>query len=150
MNAPTPWSTTLFKSFRNMQRALCSVPVSIGPGAGGALATISFGSGHEPALLERIAQDALPSAAARPQIMGVHLCVADDAASGLKTAEQKLRGGDAAPPARAVLIEGCEIARVADAVDQIAASPAMQGVGPLTIGLYRLEMERLSVETVGA
>lgn len=146
LNAPTPWSTTLFKSFLNMQRALCSVPVSLGPGAGGALATISFGAGHDPALLAPLAGEILPAIAAMPLITGAHLCIADEAASAVTSAEQALRGGDFEPPARAVLIEGCDIERVADAVDRIATAPAMQGAGALTIGLYRLEFTRLALD----
>jgi hypothetical protein len=146
LNAPTPWSTKIFKSFRNMQRALCVVTATQGPGAGGIMATIAFSAGHAPAEFEEIAASVVPAIASRPGITGVHLCVADDDATAVKSAEQSLRGGDDRPPSRALLVEGCDLERVTAAVEAARGTPAMGRIGATITGYYRLEITRQPID----
>jgi hypothetical protein len=76
----------------------------------------------------------------------VHLLAADAEASGIATAEQKVRGMANAVPRWVLLVEGWgdEAEFVALARDQLAAEEleALGGQGPFSLGLYRHQITR--------
>jgi len=112
LNNPTPWSRKMMPHHRNMVRGLCRVEQSTGSALGQTLLTVRFSG------------EAKLDLSLRKGIVAAHL-LRNMAHSGVQTAEQKLRGGDAAPDSVA-LVTGYD----ADAVAAVDA--------PGSRGLYRL------------
>jgi hypothetical protein len=119
LNNPTPWSRKMMPHHRNMVRGLCRVEAGSGAALGQALLTMRFSA--EP---ERKVLAALPS---RKGLVAAHL-LRNIAHPSAQTAEQKLRGGDAAPDWVALVI-GYDAEAVA-----LAARELPGGIA----GLYRL------------
>jgi hypothetical protein len=141
LNAPTPWTRKATQGFRKTSRALTQVHTSLGPGSGGILGTLRFAviGGHEDQATGLLSTQALPAAAALPQISGAHLCVTNREASAEKTAESRGRPDILSAPDWVVLVEGCNEAPVRAALSAVAA--ALSGLldGGPEIGFYRLE-----------
>jgi hypothetical protein len=99
LNAPTPWTRKVTAQFRDTARGLARVLESVGPGAGGMILTLRFDA-------DAAAADALRAAvrdtARSPRVTGAHLCVTDDAASGVRTTETKGRTGQCPVRCRAI------------------------------------------------
>ena len=83
LNAPTEWTKTATKAFRNTSRALTEVRHRHGVGPGGVLATLrfAFANNTERHALEHLCSEKLAAFAAMPQITGAHLCLTDTRAS---------------------------------------------------------------------
>lgn len=98
LNAPTDWTRRATKFFTDTSRSLCRVALSLGPGAGGWLATWRYdvAPGGEDAHRRRV-EAALRELAGAPGIVGAHLCIADRAASDIQTEEKKGRPQNAVP-----------------------------------------------------
>ena len=108
LNAPTPWTKRATAHFKDTSRGLARVLASSGPGSGGVLATIRFGVSEGDAENARAGLiRLLPELVRLSQITGVHLCRANDEASGTKTAESRDRTDIQAPPNWIALIEAC-------------------------------------------
>ena len=126
LNHPTPWTRRVVPSFRNVARALCGVAYSDGAGEGGVMLTLRFDiappqrSGAAESLRERL----LPPRVLDKGIAGVHLCIADEQASRIETAERKARAGATEVPAWIVLIEGTSAAAVDAPGDALMSSLA--------------------------
>jgi hypothetical protein len=145
LNNPTPWTKTSTAHFRNTLRGVCGTVYSRGTGEGAWLLTLRFDA--EPtraeALRSFLVDEALPPLGALKGICGVHLCIADAAASGLETAERKGRAVDV--PNWIVLIEGSWKQPVEGAADRMLQHDLKSRgcrVDPLR-GLYRLEFSRV-------
>jgi hypothetical protein len=119
LNNPTPWSRKMMPHHRNMVRGLCRAEASFGAALGQVLLTVRF-SGN-PEVARELA--AMPS---RKGLVAAHL-LRNIAHPPAQTAEQKLRGGDAAPDWIA-LVSGYSAEAVA------VASKELNGVA----GIYRL------------
>ena len=93
LNAPTAWTQRVVPSFRNVARSICRVAFTNGVGSGGVDADAALRDRcraprqHVDALRRRV----LPPLVYRKGIAGVHLCLADEAASNVETAERKAR-----------------------------------------------------------
>ena len=72
-------------------RGICRVKLSLGVGQGGCMLTLRFGAedGREAELEQHLRHTALPPLADIVLVSGVHLCIADQAGSGIKTAEKR-------------------------------------------------------------
>jgi hypothetical protein len=84
---------------------------------------------------------AVRAAAGSPRITGAHLCVTDDAASGVRTTETKGRTDIQPPPTWFALIEATD----ADALSVVLSDATLTAAGahgPFLRGLYRLEYQR--------
>ena len=131
LNAPTEWTQRATSHFRDTSRGLARVLASHGAGMGGALLTLRFDidpGGENGARTNLTAL--LQQLVASHQIVGAHLCVTDDAASGQRTAESRDRTDISAPPAWIILIEACTVAAldsVRDAISQQIGSPVIAG-----------------------
>jgi hypothetical protein len=145
LNAPTPWTQRVTKEFRNTFRALTRVRASLGPGPGGALATLRMSiPDAERQRFERVATDqALPAIVREPMITGVHLCMTDMQASAGRTAETRDRTDIMEPPDTAVLIEGGTAAAVRHAAVRLVGHSAMAAIDRFEQGLYVVEYTRL-------
>ncbi|HWK44515.1 MAG TPA: hypothetical protein VNT30_07330 [Stellaceae bacterium] len=140
--APTPWTRRVMPAFTDMARALTRVVVSRGLGEGGVLATLRFETHDEAGLAASVEAAAGRVLEAHPEIVGVHLCCADVAASSVETAERKARGGTTDVPRTIILIEGTDPAVVRQVGE--AAFPdallARHGATGCLRGLYRHEI----------
>ena len=139
LNAPTEWTRRATSHFRDTSRGLARVLASHGAGIGGALLTLRFDidAGGEDEARAKLAA-LLAQLAASHQIVGAHLCITDDAASGQRTAESRDRTDISAPPAWIILVEACTAAALGDVWSDIArriASPVMAGVYLLEFSL---------------
>ena len=138
LDAPTPATTAVTAQFRDTFRALARVLSSHGPGSGGTLLTLRLDAAPE----AMAALAALAAAAERaPRVTGAHLCQADAAASGVRSAESRGRADIGAPPALFVLIEATDAAALAPLLPDAALAAAGARL-PVLRGLYRLEYSR--------
>ena len=127
-NNPSPLTQRTTPFIRNSVRGLASVKASIGIGTGGCALTLRFDprQGGADGLERYLTRDALPGVAARPDIVGAHLLVTDQAASGVVPVERQ--GRATAIPNWIVVIEGLSL----DAVD---------GAGDAELAAERLRRE---------
>jgi len=144
LNAPTPTTRRVAPNMVNNVRSLCRVRWSRGALAGGLLFTLRFDTElqAEGPLAEWLCGRALPALLEAPGVCAAHLCVADTAASSVKTEEKKDRPVAAKVPGWVVLVEGA-----ADRVDLEAAvaqrleeaALAARGARESVRGLYQLQ-----------
>ena len=108
LNSPSDWTKRMAPKMVNNVRSLCRIEWSRGVVAGGLMATIRFDADAvaRPRLLALLGGDRLPALLARPGVLGAHLCLADVAASSVKTEEKKSRPVAALVPGWVVLVEG--------------------------------------------
>ncbi|MBX3637479.1 MAG: hypothetical protein KF683_19090 [Rubrivivax sp.] len=148
LDAPTPWSTTLMPHHRHMQRAQCHVLMSRGAVTAAHAMTLRF-SPAAAMSTERLTGAWAALAAhtvSLPGLAGMHL-LRHDAPVAAPTTEQRLRGGDAAPDA--VAIVGAYDAAALDALQQRLRESAA------TLGLARADVDaaarfRLSLAALAA
>lgn len=140
LNNPTPWTLRAVKHFRNVARSICRVALSRSKAQGGLMATLRYDvpdAGMKSHLAD-MTRDAIPLLASAAGIAGVHLLIADEAASGERTAEQKARGGGNAVPRTVLLVEGWgDEAPFLLAVRRAATRDALGIPEPPAIGFYR-------------
>lgn len=145
LNVPTAWTRRVVPSFRNVARSICSVAFTTGVGSGGVMLTSRFemNPANRNATIEALRQRILQPLAFRAGVTGVHLCLADEAASRIETVEKKTRADATLVPASIVLIEGNAAADVRGAFDALA--PALHALNASThdTAIYRHEFTRL-------
>lgn len=143
LNAPTAWTKTATQAFRNTSRALTHVEASLGPGAGGVIATLRLSviSGHEEEAWRRITGEILPDIARMTEITGAHLCRTNRNASASRTAESRDRTDILEAPDWVLLIEACTEASTRKAV--ASAQEALDTVldRASIAGFYQLEFQ---------
>ena len=148
LNAPTPWTQTAIKGFRDTARALTKVAYSAGPGAGGMIATWRFDAadGRAEQLRQALVTDILPKLDRQATIVGLHLCLTDGAASAVKTAESKDRTDIGAAPNWVLMVEACRLEDLQILAASTLSPATLIGLGadgPAIVGFYRLEFVRL-------
>jgi hypothetical protein len=91
LNSPTAWTQRVVPSFRRVSRSICRVAYSAGVGEGGFMLTQRFDVDAADAVrtIDALSRRLLPSLTDRKGIAGVHLCLADEAISGIETVEKK-------------------------------------------------------------
>jgi hypothetical protein len=111
---------------------------------GGALATVRFGVSESHAESARAGLIRLvPELVTLSQVTGVHLCRADDQASGTKTAESRDRTDIQAPPNWFALLEACMPEALDEPVRRLIATPGIEGA---QVGRYAHEYTRLKTD----
>jgi hypothetical protein len=107
--------------------------------------------GREEEQRRLLAHHVLPALAACPEVVGAHLCLADQAASSIQTAEKKLREERALIPSWIVLVEGGgEAAALETACGEALPMEALLGAGarePIERGLYQLQYQTQPAST---
>ncbi len=108
LNAPTPWTVSTVRHFRDVARSLCEVAATAGDGEGGLVATFRYDIDADKAAAHRrrLSSHAIARLASAPGIAGAHLLIADEAASAVETAEKKVRVEKNVIARWIVLIEG--------------------------------------------
>lgn len=143
LNAPTPWTTATVRHFRGVARSLCEVAATYGEGLGGLCATLRYDVDPSAAAAHRAAMTAaLRDLASTAGTAGAHLLVADEAASGIETAERRARGGPGnLVPRWIVLVEGWnDEAPFRAACRAFAVSGAFAGASLAPdLAIYRLQ-----------
>jgi hypothetical protein len=127
LNAPTQWTRRATAHFTDTARSLCRVARSLGTGCGGWMMTWRYdtaAANADEALLRTLA--------AAPGVVGVHLCIADRAASGIETEEKKGRPRNAVP-GFVLMVEG------GSDREQLEAACARVSIPNAQRGLYRLQ-----------
>jgi hypothetical protein len=146
LNHPTPWTRRVVPGLRHPVRSLCRVALSLGTGQGGLIVTLRYevAEGQEETQRCWLAHRVLPELADRPGVVGVHLCLADRAASTIVTEEK--RGREAVVPGWVILVEGAAEPALLDTACREAlpdAGLAAAGaVAPIERGLYQLQYSR--------
>ena len=131
LDNPTAWTKRALQSYRNLSRSLCEVAYSQGRGLGGYLQTIRFEAqaGKAPQLRQDLAERVLPPLLKMAGVTGLHLGIADRAASSVHSEEKKDHTVEipswvllieATIPMRRALVSGCS------GVSCAAPVPAMQ------------------------
>ena len=144
LNNPSPWTKRFAPNMVNNIRSLCRVAFSAGPGQGGLLVALRYDVApeSEPAQLRLLTGQIFPKLVKRPGIAGVHLCLADKAASSIQTEEKKSRPQAALVPAWVILVEGAagrsSLLAACDAAlaDDVLAAAGAHGIAR---GLYQLQ-----------
>ncbi len=99
LDSPTDWTRRTLPWFRNQSRTACRISASLGQGIGGYAATVEFApaDGAAERLKAWIISSAMAKALEHPEMVGVHLCEADETVTRAKekTAEGKVPGGGA-------------------------------------------------------
>ena len=146
LNAPTAWTQRIMPSFRNMARSSCRVVYTSGIGSGGVMLTMRFDidAAHRADALEALARRLLPPVTYVRGVSGAHLCLADEAASRIETAEKKTRTNTTQlVPTWIVLIEGISVSSVRSAGDALARELVTLKAGAIDTAIYRHEITRL-------
>jgi hypothetical protein len=145
LNNPTPWTIDSVKHFRGVARSVCRVAASFGQGQGGLVATWCYDVGADDAArhIEALEQKLLPTLAEESAVAGAHLLVADEAASGLDTAERQARGAETRVPRWVIVVEGwgdeAPFKELCSAVLDDKVLAATGAIKPIERGLYRLQ-----------
>jgi len=106
LNAPTSWTTSTVRHFRNVSRSVCEVAHSTGHGDGGLVATWRYDVGAPAAdAHRRRAAERMTRLLDDPDVAAAHLLVADTRGSAIETAEKRARADVTLIPRWIVLIE---------------------------------------------
>ena len=145
LNAPTPWTQRVVPAFRNVARSICRVVYTQGVGSGGVMLTLRFAvdPGKRDALVDTLRRSILPPLVYRKGVAGLHLGLADEAASNIETTERKARANPTAVPSWIALVEGISVPDVEGAAAILVAALATHGVAAPEQAVYRLEHTRL-------
>jgi hypothetical protein len=145
LNSPTAWTKKVVPSFRNVARSICRVAFTNGVGSGGVMHTLRFAidAANRESTIDALRRRVLPPLVYRKGVTGVHLCLADEAASNVETAERTARANATAVPAWIVLVEGISVPDVEGAGDDLVPALAAHGAPTPERAVYRLECTRL-------
>lgn len=145
LNAPTPWTQRVVPSFRNVARSICRVAFTGGVGSGGSMLTMRFdvGAAQRTDATETLVSETLPPLTLRDGIAGVHLCLADEAASNVETAEKKVRTDTTLVPSWVLLIEGNSATDVQAAGQEFSLWAGENTAGMPETATYRHQFTRL-------
>ena len=127
-NAPSPLTQRTTPFVKNSVRGISRVKKSLGIGTGGYALTLRFDPVNDAADgLERYLGDAFAKLAAIPEIVGVHLLVADPSASTIVPVERK--GRPTIIPNWIIVMEGISIAALESACDAHLGPDALRAHG---------------------
>src|SRR5262245_49842064 len=120
-NKPSPLTQRTTPFIKNSVRGLARVQASFGIGTGGHALTLRFDPQPDgaPALERYLTGEALPAAAGRPDIVGAHLLVADQAASSMVPVE---RQGRPTTIPNWIVVEGLSLEAVDGAGDALLSA----------------------------
>ena len=141
LNHPTPWSTKMMPHHLDMVRSQCRAAASFGGGIATSLATVRLspraGEGER---LKAALIDAIRDVPATAGLTGAHLLVTDTPQTSSPTAEQRIRGADAAAD-WIVLLSGYEGEAVEQAASAKLSAAELVRIGAqekMIAGRYRL------------
>lgn len=147
LNNPSAWTQKLMPSYRGMRRGLCTVVGSFGFGQGASAALIRFTP--EPSRAEALGRwlidEALPALPLMPGLGSAHLL--HGAQSAPMTAEQRMRGADAAVDS-AIIVTGYDTAAVAACMAGLCGEAGLgaRGAIDVTSARYRWSYSLASSE----
>jgi hypothetical protein len=117
LNDPTPWSTKMMPHHRNMVRSQCRILETNGGGVAQFMLTLRFSPAVGQAeALHRNLRPLLAQLPSSPGVTGSHL-LRTETPNAPTTAEQKIRGGDAAAD-WIILVSGYDL----EALEKVAAA----------------------------
>ena len=126
-----------------LARAACAVGATLGAGVGGFALTARLDAvepGREAELRRWLEGECLPAAHAAPGVVGAHLCIADEGASTIETAEKRGRAGRDRVPGWTVVVEASSDDALAEIRDRFGdAAWVERAGGAAEVGVYRLD-----------
>lgn len=145
LNTPTPWTQRVVPSFRNVARSICRVAFTQGVGSGGVMLTLRFAvdPARRDALVDALRRSVLPPLVYRKGVAGIHVGLADEAASNIETTERKARATATLVPSWVVLVEGVSVPDVEGAAAPLVDALRAHGAVQIEQAAYRLEFTRL-------
>jgi len=142
---PTPMTRRVAAQLQDNVRSLCNVALSLGSGQGGLLMTWRYNVAPGREAGQRVlVESRLRQLLGREEIVGVHLCLGDAAASAVQTAEKKTRPVPALTPDWVILVEGGGGREsIARACSDLLPSGLLEEAGATGVarGLYRLQFQ---------
>lgn len=139
LDAPTPWTRSVVRHFRDTSRTICRVVASVGHGEGGWIETIRiFGARDFPAFFAA-ATTLVARCAEAPGIVGAHLLEGQAAASQGASAEKAMRAAPDEVVAAVMLIEavdGASLSALRAGLCSNAALAALGADGQIARGIY--------------
>lgn len=145
LNAPSAWTQRVLPSFRNVARSVCRVAYTQGVGSGGVMLTLRFAidSAQRESTIDAMRRRILPPMSSGRGVAGVHLCLADPAASAIDTAERKACAAGTEIPAWILLIEGNGVPEVDAIAEEFMPALSAHGATLPEHAVYRLQFTRL-------
>lgn len=143
LNNPTDWTRETVPTVLEMSRNLCRVRASYGLGVGGFALTIRLEVSPDirEGFVQWVSAECLPGLVIRRGVVAAHVLEIDPEASGLKTAEKKLRAGDAPLADVAIIVEGYgrdELRELSVTDLSLSSAPHAGAVKQQPCGLYQL------------
>lgn len=93
LNNPTPWTQRVMPHFKDTERTLCSISLSIGRGLGGHMAYVGISpAGGQASALRDAIRRRLEEVVSMPGVAAAHLLEGDPSASRIETREKEVRG----------------------------------------------------------
>ena len=136
LNNPTDWTKRTVPWFRNSNRTACRITASQGQGIGGYAATIEFGPSDNSAEALRtwITSSAMPKVLEHHEVVGIHLCEADESVTRAKdvTAEGKVadsRGGRGPLARWFILVESIDAKALEAACEELCGASGLAAHG---------------------
>jgi hypothetical protein len=145
LNAPSAWTRRVVSHFQDTSRTICSVAASQGLGDGAYMATLRLTArADRAALVERVTNQVMAPALARPSVVAAHLLEGQPEAGGAHTEEKSLRGQPDQTAAWVMLIEAADLEPLQSALADLASPAALSAAGasyaaPQDCGIYRLQ-----------
>jgi hypothetical protein len=145
LNNPTDWTKRVVHMFRNNNRTACRVTASQGRGIGGYAATIEFGPSENASehLRSWLIATGMPKALEHPELVGVHLCEADEITTRAKdqTEESKSSEGQGRLARWLLIVESTDRVALEVGCDQLTERSGLTSQGAVDsiyLNLYRL------------
>jgi hypothetical protein len=141
LNSPTAWSQRVMTPAQ-VSLSCAESPTTVGRGV---MLTLRFAidAAHRDSTIDALRRRLLPPLVYRKGIAGVHLCLADDAASNVETAERKARANATLVPSWIILIEGNAVPDVDGAANDLVPTLMAHAAPAPERAVYRLEFTRL-------
>jgi hypothetical protein len=138
LNNPTSWTKKMMGVSTETIRVLARVDTTYGPAMGGAILTIRFDMDAD-----RLAdiRQLIESVGRSARITGAHLCLGDEVASSVRSAETRHRDDLQPPPRCFAMVEATDPA----ALDDVLPNDALTSAGAfssISRGIYRMEFSR--------
>lgn len=144
LNAPSDWTKSVVRHFRDTSRTICSVVISQGFGDGAFVAALRLAAktGRE-AFLQALGGP-IDQLATSPSIIAVHLLEGQGGGGNVQTAEKELRGQPDKTVDWVLLVEAADIAPLETALERHASTQSLAGLAvdfdpARDCGIYRLQ-----------
>lgn len=144
LNAPSDWTKSVVRHFRDTSRTICAVVAGRGLGDGAFIATLRLSPRAELAAFLPRMQERIEALIGAPAIVAVHLLEGQGGGGNGQTAEKELRGHPDATADWILLVEAADLALLESALERHASAVAFDEIAAAfeperDCGIYRLQ-----------